>query len=252
MFSETVTKRSFILEVKDLYSMKRKNAAWEIVIVLIGTMALLAIVFLIWKNGFLMSGTFDLANQFNMGNYVINVLSNGWLVFLKNAYLIFTLFNCITFSGIIITLIINVIYGAKLDFSDYLTLGMAGSFIVLLIVGLLILGLGIFINVNNIEAIVVILNIMLGSYLYYSRIFSKDKKIFDSNIFLVSSGLVLLFFVIYLVRLAFIYSTQFPLYFDSITHYSNIQSLLSADKSFTMNRIQMFLVYYYHFGKVFF
>jgi len=228
--------------------MKWKNIVAEMVIVLIGSIVLLTIVFLIWKNGFLSSRTFDPANQIGMGGYIVNVLSNGWLVFVDKISLIFTLFNCITFGGIIISFIIQIIYGAKLEFSDYLTLGMSGGFIVLFIGSFLILGLNIFVRINNVDANVLVLNIVLSSRLFYSRILSKNEKIFDTHIPFISSGLILFFAVIYLARLAFIYNTQFPLYFDSITHYSNIQSLLSADKLFTINRIQSFFTYYYHFG----
>jgi len=229
--------------------MKWKNAVMEIVIVLIGTIALLTVFFLMWKNGFLSSGAFGAADQVNRSSYIINVLSNGWSVFVNNIYLIFTLFNCIIFGSIIIILVIHAIYGAVLEFSDYFTLSIAGSFIVLFIVGLLILGLGMFYDINNdVGVLIIILNITLGSYLYFSRIFLKGRKSFDTNIFFVLSGLILFFAVLYLVRLAFIYGTQFPLYFDSIKHYSDIQSFLSADKSPTLNQIQSFFVYYYHFG----
>lgn len=175
----------------------------------------------------------------------MDLLGHSMLVLLKEWPANLGLLGILFLGGGAVFFGLKAIFKDNLTFGEYFSLGAGGALLPLLLWNLLSGSLNLFLKIKT--GFIwgwVILFVVAAFAAWHARGARMNWKIPK----LPSTALVLILICSILVRLAFIWDLQVPLYFDSAMHYSVIMDLIKNFASFETPVFQSFVGGYYHVG----
>jgi len=171
-------------------------------------------------------------------------LSDGLSVLQGNLLLVLVILWLIFLGQTFIYWMMKLIFGDKLSEEEYFSLGLAGWILPISLLSLLwyILGIN---HLPEFSTLIIIISLTVFLVILLFRINKRAAHYSRPMLW----GLLLLFSISILLRLAFVSDVIFPLYFDSARHYAIIKNLLvNIEPSNTDVSFQWLTTDYYHIG----
>jgi hypothetical protein len=203
----------------------------------------------------------------------MDILSNSWLVLVKEWNGILGILCIFLLGGGIVFLWLKTLLDDSLTFGEYFVLSVGGAFLPLFLgISLAVLLDFLFDIKINFTVFCSVIFIISGFACYksgkghlqtdfskfYPLLLRQDKTIglkqlisaIFTHLFRVAPGLVLILILIIslYIRLAFISGLVVPLYYDSATHYSIVQSLIKRFEASSLATFGSLVEGYYHLG----
>jgi hypothetical protein len=171
-------------------------------------------------------------------------LLDGLSVLEGNLLLVLGILSLIFLGQFLMYSMMKMIFGDRLREEEYYSLGMAGWILPVSLISLLWYLLGIM-HVSQFTIQIIISPLIVVAVILFFRI-NKQTTHYSKATLL---GLLLLFSISILLRLAFVSEVIFPLYFDSARHYTIMKYLLvNIEPSNTVVSFQWLTTDYYHIG----
>ena len=148
-------------------------------------------------------------------------LVDGLSVLEGNLQLVLVILCLILLCQAFVYWIMKLIFGDRLSEEEYFSLGLAGWILPVSLLSLLWYILGIP-HLPQLSSLIIIIPLTIFTVLLFFR---TNKQPFHTSK-PVLWGLLLLFSISIVLRLAFVSEVIFPLYFDSVRHYTIIENLV--------------------------
>ena len=173
----------------------------------------------------------------------MSVLSDGYSVLLDQWQLIAISLMLLLFGLILIWSVLKMIFGVSVTSDEYLSLGLAGWIVPVVVLSTLWFLLGF--QALFLDVLIAAITFALLVLLIFPR--AKKEAILESQS--VPLALLLLLGVFIFLRLVFVSQAILPLYFDSAQHYMYIRNLMGiAETANAGASLRLLITNYYHVG----